>query len=139
MPAQCFGVLAEHFCGGDCPEQDAQELWVTCSWSAEQAHQGSISTGDLIYTDESGYWFYQGRKDQMQVVGGLNVYPKMLEQQILGFEAIRTVKVTVQKDAALRSYLHAAIGIHPDFNPDAFEQYLAEVLPEHRIHVHISH
>ncbi|WP_222164917.1 AMP-binding protein [Edaphocola aurantiacus] len=121
-----------------CPEQEGKELWVKCTWSAGQPGQEFIGTGDIISVDEAGYWLYKGRKDQMQVIGGLNVYPEAIAQQIRKFSAVKTVHVFIQKDAVLRSHIHASITVHPGFDHDLFKQYLADVLPEYNIQTHIT-
>ncbi|MNU30800.1 putative acyl--CoA ligase YhfT [compost metagenome] len=121
-----------------CPERDGKELWVKCTWSAGQSGQEFIGTGDIISVDEAGYWLYKGRKDQMRVIGGLNVYPEAIAEQIRKFTSVKTANVFIQKDAVLSSHIHASITIHPGFDHDLFKLYLTDVLPEYRIHTHIA-
>jgi acyl-CoA synthetase (AMP-forming)/AMP-acid ligase II len=40
---------------------------------------GWLYTGDMAYMDEDGYLFYKGRKKEMFVQGGYNVYPVEVE------------------------------------------------------------
>lgn len=121
-----------------CPEKGGNALWVNCAWSAGERGQAFIDTGDLIATDAAGYWFYKGRKDQMQVVGGVNVYPDAIAEQISAYTAVHTVTVYMQKDALLRSCIHARITVHAGFEKNAFDQYLAETFPEYTVHIHFA-
>ena len=42
-----------------------------------------MRTGDIAYCDEDGRYWLKGRASDMIISGGLNVYPKEVEQQIL--------------------------------------------------------
>jgi len=44
---------------------------------------GWIGTGDLAYQDRSGLVFLNGRKDDMIISGGENVYPVVVEQLLI--------------------------------------------------------
>lgn len=43
---------------------------------------GWYHTGDLGYKDEEGYYYIVGRKKEMVIVGGFNVYPSEIEQTL---------------------------------------------------------
>ena len=44
---------------------------------------GWLHTGDLGYRDEEGFLYIRGRKKDMIITGGQNVYPAELEDVIL--------------------------------------------------------
>jgi acyl-CoA synthetase (AMP-forming)/AMP-acid ligase II len=48
--------------------------------SSEKIQQGWLHTGDVGYCDEDGFLYHLGRKDDMIIVGGLNVFPAEIEQ-----------------------------------------------------------
>ncbi len=54
---------------------------------------GWMHTGDLAETDEEGYIFIRGRKKDMYISGGLNVYPAEIENVILKDPAVAEVAV----------------------------------------------
>ncbi|WP_276271800.1 AMP-binding protein [Haloarcula litorea] len=60
---------------------------------------GWVSTGDLARVDEDGYYYIEGRKKDMFVSGGENVYPAEVEDAIAGHEAVAEVVVIPVDDA----------------------------------------
>jgi acyl-CoA synthetase (AMP-forming)/AMP-acid ligase II len=49
---------------------------------------GFFSVGDLAYRDSEGYYFLAGRKTDMVISGGVNVYPKEVEDGLHQHPAI---------------------------------------------------
>jgi fatty-acyl-CoA synthase len=47
--------------------------------TSESMREGFFSVGDLARQDESGYYFLEGRKRDMIISGGVNVYPREIE------------------------------------------------------------
>ena len=50
-------------------------------------------TGDLGMKDEDGYFFIVDRKKDMIIVNGMNVYPRVIEEVLYKFPAIREAAV----------------------------------------------
>ena len=51
--------------------------------TAAQLHEGWLYTGDIGELDEDGYLFIRGRKKEMLIVSGFNVYPNEIENALL--------------------------------------------------------
>lgn len=55
--------------------------------------EGAFSVGDLARRDPRGYLFLEGRKRDMIVTGGVNVYPREVEDVMAGFPSVGDVAV----------------------------------------------
>ena len=54
---------------------------------------GWFRTGDVGHMDEQGYLYITGRESDMYISGGSNVYPREIEEKVLGYEGIKEVCV----------------------------------------------
>jgi long-chain acyl-CoA synthetase len=54
---------------------------------------GRLHTGDVGHIDEQGYVFITDRAKDLILVGGYNVYPRMVEEAILRHSAVEDVAV----------------------------------------------
>ncbi len=50
---------------------------------------GWLNTGDYGYKDENGYLYILSRVDDMIIKGGMNIYPKEIENQVISIEVIK--------------------------------------------------
>lgn len=60
-----------------------KEYWQNPDATRKAMQGGLLHTGDQGYVDEKGYFFVLGRKDDMILVGGTNVYPAEVEKLIM--------------------------------------------------------
>ncbi|SIS44836.1 class I adenylate-forming enzyme family protein [Salimicrobium flavidum] len=64
------------------------------SHETEAVYAGEwLRTGDLAMQDEDGYYWVVDRKKDMIISGGVNIYPKEIENVMLEIEGIREVAV----------------------------------------------
>ena len=63
------------------------------STAACTTDDGFVTAGDVVIRDEEGYIYIVDRKKDMIVTGGLNVYPREIEEIIATFPAVHEVAV----------------------------------------------
>lgn len=56
--------------------------------------QGWLHTGDIALVDRDGYFFLTGRKKEMIIKKGFNVYPKEVEQILSNHPSIESVRIS---------------------------------------------
>lgn len=90
--------------GNECPPEQVGELfswspylfngyWKRPQESAEAFRQGWLSVGDLAKRDAEGYIYIVDRKKDMVISGGVNIYPREIEEVLLMHAAIADVAV----------------------------------------------
>jgi fatty-acyl-CoA synthase len=62
---------------------------------------GFLHTGDMGFFDDNGYLSLTGRKNDMIIVGGVNVYPVEVEEVLDSYEGIEQSQVVAVADAKL--------------------------------------
>lgn len=91
--------------GGEVPDNEVGELWFrgphVCRgyWNQPEATAAALDadgwfhTGDLARRDAEGFFYIAGRKKDMLISGGVNVYPAEIEGELLLHEAIADAAV----------------------------------------------
>ncbi len=90
--------------GNDVATNEVGELWLRgpmCTpgyWknldaTAAAFHEGWLRTGDLVRCDSEGYFYVAGRKKDMFISGGENVYPPEIEQVLRRHPDVREAAV----------------------------------------------
>ncbi|WP_435348626.1 class I adenylate-forming enzyme family protein [Haloarchaeobius sp. HRN-SO-5] len=89
---------------------------------------GWYFTGDLARRDADGYLYVEGRKDDMIISGGENVYPSELENVLLGHPAVDDVAVLGVSHPEWGQTPKAFVVTEPDASLDAddVEQFCKE-------------
>ena len=73
--------------------------WQDPAETAAVLQQGWLATGDLMTRDEEGYYYVVGRKKDMYVSGGENVYPAQVERTLQTHEAVALAAVVGKPDS----------------------------------------
>lgn len=100
---------------------------------------GWFHTGDLAWQDEAGYFYVQGRKSEMIIVAGHNVYEHEVEKAVLRHPGVREVAVigvpATGARAALGELVKAVVVCQPGVELTALEikGHCAALLPSHKV------
>ncbi|MFQ5839567.1 MAG: long-chain fatty acid--CoA ligase [Candidatus Methylomirabilales bacterium] len=81
--------------------------------TAEVLRDGWLYTGDLGRRDAEGYLYVVDRKKDLMIVGGLNVYPREVEEVILAHEAVADAAVVGIPDATRGEVPKAFVMLRP--------------------------
>jgi len=98
---------------------------MTSIWRNKEKYQsyfrfrGLFLTGDMALRDEDGYFFHQGRNDDLVKVGEQLVGPFEVEQILCRHPAVSEAAVISKTARSTQPYLKAFVTIHPGFTPSA--------------------
>jgi long-chain acyl-CoA synthetase len=85
--------------------------------TAERIRGGWLYTGDIGKKDADGYYYHLGRKDDMIITGGLNVYPAEVENMLCDHPAVQEAVVFPIADPKRGQVLGAAVVPRPGQKP----------------------
>jgi len=126
FPGVRVRIVNEH--GTDVPDGEAGELLVrgpnVCAgyWNREDATRaafvdGWFRTGDIGARSADGYYTLQGRRSDLIISGGFNIYPREIEEALLELHGIREATVVGVPDT-VRGEVPVAYVVSDDA-PDA--------------------
>ncbi|KJS17952.1 MAG: hypothetical protein VR69_02715 [Peptococcaceae bacterium BRH_c4b] len=72
---------------------------------------GYFKTGDMGYLDEDGYLYFSGRKKELIITGGINVYPNDVEKCVLEIPEVSECAVFAYPDERLSEVVALAVEI----------------------------
>jgi long-chain acyl-CoA synthetase len=81
--------------------------------TAERIHNGWLYTGDVGKRGADGYFYHLGRRDDMIITGGLNVYPAEVENLIYAYPGVLETVVFAIPDSKRGQVIGAAIVARP--------------------------
>jgi fatty-acyl-CoA synthase len=108
--------------------------------TAEALRDGWLHTGDLGRRDANGYYFIVDRKKDMIISGGVNIYPKDIEEVIAQDPAVAEVSVYGVPHPRWGEAVAAAVRLKPGalFDRDALQALMVERLGRHMLPKHIQ-
>jgi long-chain acyl-CoA synthetase len=87
--------------------------WQMPEQTAKKLRNGWLHTGDLGRLDEDGYVYMVERKDDLIISGGVNVYPREVEEVLYGHYAVSEASVIGLPDEHWGEVVKAVIVLKP--------------------------
>lgn len=82
--------------------------------TAQTIQNGWLHSGDIAVKDEDGFYFIVDRTKDMIIRGGLNVYPREVEEVMIKHEAVSLVAVIGIPHEEFGEEIKACIVLKPD-------------------------
>lgn len=89
--------------------------------TAAASRQGLFSVGDLARMDADGYYYLESRKHDLVISGGVNIYPREIEDHLHTHPAVLEAAVIGAPDPEWGESLHAFIVVRPGMTLSAEE------------------
>ncbi len=85
--------------------------------SQHPLHPAWSTLGDLGYLDAEGYLYLTDRKAFMIISGGVNIYPREIEDTLVAHAAVRDVAVFGLPDPEMGEQVKAVVELMDGFEP----------------------
>lgn len=115
--------------------QVMQGYWRQPEETAAVLHDGWLRTGDCASMDADGYFRIVERKKDLIIRGGMNVYPREVEEVLLEHPSVREACVVGVPDPALGESIKAFVVPQPGAQVDAeaLRAHCAERLARYKV------
>jgi long-chain acyl-CoA synthetase len=109
--------------------------WKNEQETANALRDGWLYTGDLALMDPDGYFFIVGRKKDMIIAGGYNIYPLEIEEVIFKIPSVKEVCVYGVPDPYRGETVKAAIVLkdHATITEKEVEEWCNENLARYKV------
>lgn len=103
--------------------------------TSECIRDGWFFTGDLAYRDEDGYLFIVGRKKELIIRGGQNIYPREVEEVIARLPQVAEVAVIGVLDRYMGERVKAVVVARANvvLTEDEVKRFCAEHLADYKV------
>jgi fatty-acyl-CoA synthase len=99
----------------------------------KEVRDGLMSTGDVGRVDEAGRLLIEGRDDEMIVSGGENVFPKEVEDCLVGHPAVEEAAAIGVDDAEFGKRLRAFVATAGQVTEDDLKQHVKDNLARYKV------
>ncbi len=87
--------------------------WERPDETAAALHEGWLRTGDMATMSPDGYFTIVDRRKDIVIVGGINVYPREVEEVLLAHPAVREAAVIGEPEERHGEVVHAYVVLEP--------------------------
>lgn len=111
--------------------------WGNAKATADTIREGWLHTGDLVRRDEEGYFYVVGRKKEMFISGGENVYPAEIEKVLRSLPGVREAAVIgvphVRWGEAGKAFVALEAGARATLDGAALKEYCQRHLAKFKV------
>lgn len=93
-----LSVNEDHIIWCRCPNYAQWEYWRDPNRTRDAWKEGSFTVGDIGHLDDDGYLFLSGRRNDLIISGGVNVYPAEVEMVFRQCEGVSDIVVFGRED-----------------------------------------
>ena len=108
--------------------QTMMEYWNRPEATEKTFRNGWLHTGDIGKMDEDGFFYLLDRKNDMLISGGFNVYPREVEDVLMGCEGVVEAAVIGLPDEKWGDRVYAVVAGRDDLDTDTVMAYAREHL-----------
>jgi acyl-CoA synthetase (AMP-forming)/AMP-acid ligase II len=99
------------------------EYWRDQEKTAAAWRDGAFSVGDIGHLDDDGFLYLDGRRDDLVISGGVNVYPAEVERAIAAMPGVHEVAVFGAPDDRWGQRVCVAVIAEPDITAADVERH----------------
>ncbi|SEP93004.1 AMP-binding protein [Thalassovita taeanensis] len=121
------GEIGEIVCRGP---QVMDRYWENPDATAEAFRNGWLHTGDLGKMDDDGFFYIIERKNDLLVSGGFNIYPREIEDVLMGYDGIVEAALIGLPDERWGHRLHAVVSGQPTLDAEQIMTFARENLAD---------
>ncbi len=121
--------IGEIVCRGP---QTMAYYWNRPEATEEAFRNGWLHTGDIGYCDEDGFYYLVDRKNDMLISGGYNVYPREVEDVLMGYPGVIEAAVVGLPDDKWGDRVEAVVAARDGLDVSALEAYARDKLANYK-------
>jgi long-chain acyl-CoA synthetase len=94
---------------------------------------GAFTVGDIGHVDDDGYLFLTDRASDMVIRGGVNIYPREIEEVLFTHPAVVDCAVFGVPDDRYGEQLQAVVETRHEVEPETLRAYVGERLADYKV------
>lgn len=107
--------------------------WKRPDATAEAVTDGWVSVGDIAVRDSDGHFYIVDRKKDMIISGGINIYPREIENVLNDHHAVAECAIFGVQHEKWGEAIHCAVIAQGDITSEALSDWLGERVSRYKL------